>query len=177
MFCLDQTFEWYEDACNVRKRYLNVSDFHHCYGNFFESAILKVTRSQFIQSSLSTMVRYIDNRILKDTLKLKILRTWIKILANSFIKTQFLNLTQSLLTYRTAFVTDYLYTYLLIIDILRSMKFIHCLDAFFIKTSKILMRFNILFSKFSASKYSYYVLFSMKHLYLLTAKITRNNSL
>ena len=46
MFCLDQTFEWYEDACNVRKRYLNVSDFHHCYGNFFESAILKVTRSQ-----------------------------------------------------------------------------------------------------------------------------------
>ena len=32
---------------NVKKRYLDESDFHHCYGNFFEIAILKVTWSQF----------------------------------------------------------------------------------------------------------------------------------
>ena len=31
---------------SIRKRYLDESDFRHCYGNFFESAILKVTWSQ-----------------------------------------------------------------------------------------------------------------------------------
>ena len=31
---------------NVRKGYLDESDFRHCYGNFFESAILKVNGSQ-----------------------------------------------------------------------------------------------------------------------------------
>ena len=51
------------------------------------------------------------------------------------------------------------------------------LYTFFIKTFKILMRFNILSWRFSASKCSYYVLFSMKHSYLLTAKVTRNNYL
>ena len=66
----------------------------------------------------------------------------------------------------------------LIIDILRILMFIQCLYAFFIKTSKILIRFNI-FLRFSTSKCSYYVLFSMKHSYLLTAKISPdvNNSL
>ena len=64
---------------NVRKRYLGERNFHHCYGNFFESVILKV--------SFSTIARHINISILKDTLKLKILRTWIKIRANSFNKT------------------------------------------------------------------------------------------
>ena len=37
------------------------------------------------KSSLSTIRRHISNSVLKDTLKLRILRTWIR--ANSFIKT------------------------------------------------------------------------------------------
>ena len=56
---VDLTFEWYEYAMvfrvfififlfrtNFRKWYLDESDFHHCHGNFFESAILKVTWSE-----------------------------------------------------------------------------------------------------------------------------------
>ena len=41
----------------------------------------------YVQSSFSTNIRHIDNRILKDTLQLKILRTWIKTRSNSFITT------------------------------------------------------------------------------------------
>ena len=66
-------------------------------------------------------------------------------------------------------------SYLLIVAILRSLNFIQCLHAFLIKTSKILMRFNIIFLGFSVSKCSSYVLFSMKHSFLPTAKITHNN--
>ena len=47
---------------------------------------LKVPFWNFIQSSFSTITRYSDNSILKYTLQLKILRTWI-ISSNSFIKT------------------------------------------------------------------------------------------
>ena len=90
MFLAVLTFEWFEDALvfhvfififclEVRKRYLDESDFRHCYGNFFVSAILKVT--------FSTIARHIDNSILKNTRELPILQTWINIGANSFIKT------------------------------------------------------------------------------------------
>ena len=89
----------------------------------------------------------------------------------------FFNLTQCLLTYWITFVTVYLYSYLDIVDILRSLNCMQCLYTSFRKTSKILVRFNILFLKFSASKFSYYILLSMEHCYLLTAKITRNDSL
>ena len=74
---------------NVRKRYFNESGFRHCYGNFFESAILKLTWSQLCshtQSSFSTISRHIDNSISKKTLQLKILRMWMKIRANSFTR-------------------------------------------------------------------------------------------
>ena len=37
---------------NVRKRYLDESDFHHCYGNFLESVILKVTWSHLCSKFL-----------------------------------------------------------------------------------------------------------------------------
>ena len=47
------------------------------------------------------------------------------------------------------------------------LKFIQCLYVFFIKTSKVLMRLNVLFVRFSYSKCSY-VLFSIKKSYLLT---------
>ena len=55
MFCVDLTFEWHEmpwySLCSfffffrisVRKRCFDESGFRHCYGNFFESVILKVT--------------------------------------------------------------------------------------------------------------------------------------
>ena len=72
---------------NVRKGYQDESDFRHCYGNFFESAIPEVTGSQPWKSFSSTITRHIDNSILKDTLQLKILWTCVKIRANSFIKT------------------------------------------------------------------------------------------
>ena len=53
IFCVDLTFGWYKmpwySLCSfffritVRKRCLDESGFRHCYGNFFESVILKVT--------------------------------------------------------------------------------------------------------------------------------------
>ena len=54
----------------------------------------------------------------------------------SLKQTYFLNLTQALLTYWIAFVTVYLHSYFLIIDILWSLNFIQCLYVFFIKTTK-----------------------------------------
>ena len=46
--------------------------------------------------------------------------------------------------------------YLLIFNfIIRILKFIQCLYAFFIKTSKVLIRFNVLFVRFSSSKCCY----------------------
>ena len=66
---------------NIRKGYLDESDFRHCFGNLFESVIPK---SKLNSSLFLTITRYINNNILKDTLQLKILRTWIiKTLVNS----------------------------------------------------------------------------------------------
>ena len=61
------------------------SDFRHCYGIFFENVPSKVTISQL--RFFSAIARHINNSILKDTLRMKILWTWIKIRANFFIKT------------------------------------------------------------------------------------------
>ena len=75
----------------------------------------------------------------------------------------FLNITHYLLTYWIVFATVYLHFYLLIFTfILRMLKFIQCLYAFFIKTSKVLIRFNVLFIRLLS-----HVLFSMKKSYLL----------
>ena len=69
MFCVDQTFDWYEDACNVRKRYLNVSDFHHCYGIFFASAILKVPFIFLVKQVKRNMRHdFVDKRQLKTVM-------------------------------------------------------------------------------------------------------------
>ena len=66
------------------------------------------------------------------------------------------NITHYLLTYWMVLATVYLYFYLLIFTfILRILKFIQCLYAFFIKTSKVLIRFNVLFIRFSSSKCCY----------------------
>ena len=77
---------------------------------FFKSGILKVTWSQLCSfssqlcsylitpmitnSPFSTITRHIDNSILKDTLQLYILRTWINMRAKSFIKTS-VNVTET----------------------------------------------------------------------------------
>ena len=98
MFCIDLTFEWYKmpwhSLCsffffriNVRKRNLDESGFRHCYGNFFESAILKVTWSQlYSKFFLNKCEVHGQQQYFKDTLNMNILRTWIKIRATSFIK-------------------------------------------------------------------------------------------
>ena len=87
------------------------------------------------------------------------------------------NLAQCLLTYWIVFVTVCLRSYLLIIDILQILNFIQCLYTFLTKNSKILIR-SMFFLSISASKLSY-ILFPIKHFYLLTAKISSdvNNSL
>ena len=206
---------------------------------FSKMLFWKLLDHNYIQSYVSAIARYIDKSILKDTLKLTILRTWIKIRANSFIKTWVNikrkstkvlwklslaekydsvlqnNIAPKKMIFRLllsgmleslaklskilvaicfffsqtnlVFIPNLVFidilgsfcqsTYLLIVDILRSLNFIQCLHAFLIKTSKILMRFNIIFFGFSVSKCSSYVLFSMKHSFLPTVKITHNNSL
>ena len=51
-FWVDLTFGWYVFTVillfrtNSKKEHLDKNDFRRCYGNFFESAILKVTWSQ-----------------------------------------------------------------------------------------------------------------------------------
>ena len=77
------------------------------------------------------------------------------------------------MTHSIAFVTVYLHSYYLIIDILRILKFIQCLN-FFIKASKIFAEIQSSFFKVFSLKL---FLFSLKHSCLLTAKITCNNSL
>ena len=55
-------------------------------------------------------------------------------------------------------------------DSLYILEFFQCLYAFFVKLNKIFMGLNVFFLRFTAAK-CYYV-FSMKNLYLLTAKNT-----
>ena len=86
----------------------------------------------------------------------------------SLKRTKSLNLTQYLLTYWIVLATVYLHFYLLIfISILWILKFIQCLYTFIWNNSKVLMRFNVLFVRFSSWECSY-VLFSMKNFYRLT---------
>ena len=54
---------------------------------FLKVSFLKLLDHRSVESSLPTLTRHIDNSVLKVTLQLKILLTWIKICAYSFIKT------------------------------------------------------------------------------------------
>ena len=97
MFLVDLTFEWYDDTMvfrvfififlfrtNGKKVCLDENDFRQCYSNFFETTFLKVTLcSRFLLNNYEVYWQH----ILKGTLQLKTLKTWIKICANSFIKT------------------------------------------------------------------------------------------
>ena len=146
-------------------------------------------------------MRHINNSVLKGTLRLKILWTWTKIRANSFIKTLLNNMkrkikkcfehyhlrqnatpqfkehctkidislvvtrfffsqTKQIFKYNSLFIDildsfcHSLFTCLAFdFYILRILKFIQCLYTFFIKTSKILIRFNVLFVRFLSPKY------------------------
>ena len=139
-----------------------------------------------ISKFCSTITRHIYNSMSKDTQQLKILRTWIKICADSFIKKQkstkvpwklslaknatpyfkehcneiadislviirfFFSQTNLVFKSNLVFIEildcfcHNLFTFLPF-DILRTLKLIQCLCGFFIKSSKILMRFNVLF--------------------------------
>ena len=54
---------------------------------FSKVAFWKLLDHSYVQSSFQIITRHIENSILKDTLQLNILRTWIKLRAKSFIKT------------------------------------------------------------------------------------------
>ena len=54
----------------------------------FKESFWKLLDHIYLQSSFSTIMRHSDNSILKDTVQLKILRRWINIRVNSFIKTE-----------------------------------------------------------------------------------------
>ena len=193
MFWVHLTFERYEHAMvfykfififllrtNIEKRYLNESNFHHYYGNFIEAAILKVIDHNYVQSSFLTITKHIDNSILKDTLQFRILRSWIKIRANSFIKIWVHTWNENYLKRclenyhlqkntnphqkeRCTKLDDFLrifirfffslsnlvsatvklhFCFLITIDILQFFNFIQCFYFFFMKTSKILIRFS-----------------------------------
>ena len=85
---------------NVRKRYLDESNFCCCYGNFFESSVLKVTWSQLYSNLFLNNCEGTLTTTFERHLTLKILRTWFKIRGNSFIKT-WVNITLHLKEYCT----------------------------------------------------------------------------
>ena len=58
----------------------------------FENSILKLLDHSYVQSYFSRITRHIENNILKDTLQLNNLRTWINIGAKYFIKTLVCNM-------------------------------------------------------------------------------------
>ena len=72
---------------NGKKWPNNENDIHTVMVVFFNTPFSELLDRSYVQSAFSITMRHIDNSILKDTLQLKILRTWIKIRSNTFIKT------------------------------------------------------------------------------------------
>ena len=72
---------------NVRKGYLDKSNFRHCYSNFFKGAIRKVTWSQLWSKFLLKNYKARRQQHFERHHQLKISRTWIKRRTNSFTKT------------------------------------------------------------------------------------------
>ena len=68
---------------NSKREQLHKNDFGYYYVNFFKRAILKVLDHRHVQSFFSKFTRHCQ-RHLRDTLQLKVLRTWINIDGNSF---------------------------------------------------------------------------------------------
>ena len=74
-FCLEAT---------LKEQHLYENDFRYGYGNYCKSAALKVTWFQLCSKFFLNNYEAHWQRHLKDNLQLKILWTWINILANSF---------------------------------------------------------------------------------------------
>ena len=55
--------------------------------NLREVLLSKLLKHEYVETYWSTITRHIDNTVLKDTLLLIILQSWINIRVNSFIKT------------------------------------------------------------------------------------------
>ena len=70
---------------NGKNKHLNENEFRHSYGNYFRSAVLKVTWFQLCSKFFLNNYEAHWQRHLKYTLQMKILRTWINIDANSFL--------------------------------------------------------------------------------------------
>ena len=151
---------------------------------FSKVLLRKLLYHRYVKVS-SQQLRDTLTSVLKDTLRLKILWTRIKIRVNSFIETFVNNMKRkinegalnrsrdfpehctkidiSIVVIRfffsqtnLVFKSNPLFIDLLIFTfILRIFKFIQCLYVFFIKTSKVLIRFNVLFVRFSSSKCCY----------------------
>ena len=68
---------------NCKKEHLDENYLHHGYGNYFESAILKVTWHQLCSKFFLNINEAHWQWHLKDTLQLKIIRQWIRIRVNS----------------------------------------------------------------------------------------------
>ena len=69
---------------NGKKEHLDENDFHFRYGNYFESAIMKVNWYQLCPKSfLNTYEAHWQRNLKIEDLKLKILQQWINIRANS----------------------------------------------------------------------------------------------
>ena len=71
---------------NGVKVHLDKNDVQHCYGNFSKVSSWKLLDHSYVRSSFSTIMKHMDNSILKDTLQVEILRSWIKLRVSSFIK-------------------------------------------------------------------------------------------
>ena len=72
-------------SCDGKKEHLDGTNFRHNYGKYFGSAILKVTWYQPCSKFYLNNYNAHWQRHLKDTLQLKILRTWNNIGTNSFL--------------------------------------------------------------------------------------------
>ena len=69
---------------NGKKWHVDKNGFHTVMAVFSKVLFWKLLDHSYIQSSFSAITRHINNNVLKDTLQLRILRTWINIRANSF---------------------------------------------------------------------------------------------
>ena len=70
----------------IRKRYFDESDFHHCYGNFFESAVLNVVWSQLYSKFFLNSCEVHWPQHFERHPAVEDLRKWTKIRADCFIK-------------------------------------------------------------------------------------------
>ena len=79
-----------------KKGHLDENDFRHCDGDFFSKvAFWKLLHHSYVRIVPSQQLRrHIDKSILRDTLQLYILRTWMNMRTKFFIKTS-VNVTET----------------------------------------------------------------------------------